>query len=79
MTQYQKSRLSRRQELERLRASNAELVAQLTNLVECLETAERHDDLPVIFAGYGRDHITRARAALSNATDQDRSSTAEGK
>lgn len=57
-------------ELERLRALNAEMRAALTNLVECLELAERNDDLPLPFAGYGYDFITKARAAIAKAAPQ---------
>jgi hypothetical protein len=69
MTQYQKSRLSRRQELERLR--------------EALSSAPRPEAALKNYTTWTVEYMDwffKVRgAALSNATDQDRSSTAEGK
>lgn len=51
----------------RIIAASKVMLAALTNLVECLELAERNDDVSLPFAGYGREHITRARAAIAKA------------
>ena len=46
----------------------AKLVKALSDILDCLDLAADHDDLPLPFAGYGAAFITNARDAIFEVT-----------
>lgn len=44
-----------------------DLLAALTNLLECIDLAARNGETILPFAGYGQVHLEKARAAVAKA------------
>lgn len=66
------------EEIDPIARAAPDMLKALRDLLDCLDLAEKHDDLPLPFAGHGHDFIDKARAAIANAVG-DREGDASGK